>query len=203
MLQTRVSPVAAELVLAPGVTLARARAHEVTGPARAAFALLAAGLTEGPVLWIRPDWTAARLLGDGLARLVQPGRLIFAHARRPADALWAAEEALRSGAAPLVVADLTAPPALLAVRRLHLAAEAGSLATGLPPLALLLTPGFGGAPGVETRWRLDPAPGWAEGGVEEGCPRWHLSRLRARMAPEARWPAILDQGRLRLGDVSS
>jgi protein ImuA len=57
-----------------------------------------------------------------------------------------------------------------------------------------MAPGDGGAPGVETRWRLDPAPGWAR----DGSPRWRLGRLRARMAPPAEWEASLSGGRLRL-----
>lgn len=194
MLQTRTAPVAAELVLAPGVVLARARAHEASGAARVVFALLVAARLTGPVVWAHPGWAAERPVGDGLRGFLDPGRLVFARTRKPADSLWAAEEALRSGAAPLVVADLPEPPPLIAVRRLHLAAEAGALPGGEPPLALFLTPGAGGAPGIETRWRLDPVPGWAAG----GSPRWRLARTRARMAPEASWEAWLEDGELRV-----
>ncbi|MEL6793656.1 MAG: hypothetical protein AAFP78_09395, partial [Pseudomonadota bacterium] len=57
-----------------------------------------------------------------------PSRLVIAHADRPIDILWTAEEALRSGAAPLVVAEAAEPPALTPLRRLQLAAEAGGAA---------------------------------------------------------------------------
>ena len=169
------------LVLAPEIALARARAHEVTGPARVLFALAAAARLSGPVLWIQPGWTPERLMGDGVSDWLEPGRLILARARTAIDILWTAEEALRSGAVPLVVAELAALPTLTATRRLHLAAEAG-MRDGAP-LALLLTPEPGGVSGIETRWRLAPAPGWA---VDEKA-RWLLTRLRARMAPERSW----------------
>jgi len=193
MLQTRHAPVADALVLAPEVALVRARAHEATGQARVAFALLAAARLDGPVLWLRPTWAAERPMGDGLRGILDPGRLIFCRARTLPELLWAAEEALRTGLVPLVVVELPSLPALTPVRRLHLAAEAGAA-----PLALLLAPGDGGAPGVETRWRLDPAPGWAR----DGSPRWRLTRLSARMAPPATWDASLPGGRLRLEPAS-
>lgn len=170
------------LALAPEIALARARAHEVTGPARVLFALAAAARLSGPVLWIQPGWTPERLMGDGVSGWIEPGRLIVARARTLVDILWTAEEALRSGAVPLVVAELPALPTLTATRRLHLAAEAGA-ARGVSPLALLLTPEPGGISGIETRWRLAPAPGWAL----DGAARWRLTRLRARMAPERTW----------------
>jgi protein ImuA len=186
---------AAGLALAPGVILARGRAHEAAGPARVVFALLAAARLAGPVLWLHPGGAAERPFGDGLRAFLDPARLVLARTRKPVDSLWGAEEALRSGAVPLAVADLPGPPDLTAVRRLHLAAEAGGRGRqGEAPLALLLTPGAGGAPGVETRWRLAPAPGWAE----HGAPRWRLTRARARMAPEATWDAWLEDGELRL-----
>lgn len=196
MLQTRHVPAADMLVLAPGVELARARAHEATGPARVTFALVAAGRLAGPVLWLQPSWACERLMGDGIRGFLDPGRLVFGTARTAAEILWAAEEALRSGLVPLVVAELPEPPALTPVRRLHLAAEAGA-ERGAAPLALLLTPGPGGAPGVETRWHLAPAPGWAR----DGTPRWRLTRARARMAPEAAWEMRREAGRIALAPV--
>ena len=98
---------------------------------------------------------------------------------------------------PLVVAELPAPPALTPVRRLHLAAEVGATRAAAP-IALLLTPGDGGAPGIETRWHLAPAPGWAR----DGTPRWRLTRARARMAPERTWEMTLPGGRVVLAPVA-
>ena len=191
MLQIRHAPAAApELVLAPGIVLARGRAHEAAGPARTVLALAAAARLTGPVLWLQPAWSGERLLADGISTFLDPARFVFVRTRKPAETLWAAEEALRSGEVPLVVADLPAPPALLAVRRLHLAAEA---AAG-PPLALLLTPGSGGSPGIESRWQLASAPGWPR----HGAPRWRITRTRVRMAPEASWHAWLEDGQFRL-----
>ncbi len=198
MLQTRTAPAPDLVTLAPGVALARGRAHEITGPARRTLALLLAGRMAGPVLWLHPSWASERLMGDGVAGFLEPGRLIFGAARTAAELLWAAEEALRAGVAPLVVAELPAPPALTPVRRLHLAAETGAT-RGVAPLMLLLTPGDGGAAGVETRWRIDPAPGWAHG----GRPRWRLARLRARMAPPAVWDMALHDGRPELRPATS
>jgi protein ImuA len=194
MLQTRHAPAADALALAPGVTLARARAHEVAGPARIVFALGVAARLTGPVLWLQPSWTPERLMGDGIRGFLDPGRLVFGRARTPQELLWTAEETLRTGLVPLVVAELPAPPALTPVRRLHLAAEAGA-AQAEAPLVLLLTPGDGGAPGVETRWHLAPAPGWAR----DGAPRWRLTRARARMAPERTWEILLKGDRIALG----
>jgi protein ImuA len=154
----------------------------VAGAARRVFGLLAARRLSGPVLWFAPRGGAERLAGDGMAAFLEPGRLILGEGRGAPELLWAAEEALRTGTAPLVVAELPAPPGLTPVRRLHLAAVAGA-GRGAAPIMLLLTPEAGGAPGVETRWRIDPAPGWAR----DGLPHWRLLRSRARMAPAAAW----------------
>jgi protein ImuA len=190
---TRAPSPPARLVLAPGVELVRARAHEATGPSRTVFALVVAGQLAGPVLWLQPDWTSERPMADGLRTFLTPGRVIFGRGRAATDILWAAEEALRTGLVPLVVAELPEAPGMTAVRRLHLAAETGA-GRGEAPLALLLTPAPGGAPGIETRWHLAPAPGWAR----DGAPRWRLTRARARMAPEQSWEMRLDRGLPRL-----
>ena len=178
------------LDLAPGLRLALARVHEACGPARRTFAMWLAGRMTGPVIWIAPGWATGGLNPDGVRRFVDPGRLIFVTPHREIDLLWCMEEALRAGAVPLVVADLPAPPALTPVRRLQLAAEAG----GSAALGLILTPGAGGAPGVESRWRMEP-----EHGVE-GATAWRLERLRARMAPERSWRVAAEKGSFGIVD---
>lgn len=201
-----------EVALAPGAGagLARGRLHECAGPSRHAFALCLAARLDGPVIWIAPGWDSAALNPDGMRDFAAPARFLFLAPRRAEDLLWTMEEALRSGAVPLVVAEVPEAPGLTPVRRLHLAAEAGGAeAAGLgggkaaAPLGLLLTPGAGGAAGVETRWHMAPAPpdsapdlrcapAPAAGPAPLGP--WHLSRRRARSAPPCDWRLIAHPG---------
>lgn len=163
----------------------RMRVHEICGRARRTLATWIAGVVQaaepGPVVWVSPAWEVNQLFGTGLARLCAPERFLFVTPKRAEDILWTLEEVLRSGAVPLVVGDLPGLPSLTQVRRMHLAAETGAETTGGKPLGLLLTPGeAGGAPGVETRWKLEPAH------LPEAA-GWSLARLRARTAPVKRW----------------
>ncbi|MFD0858679.1 ImuA family protein [Roseovarius aquimarinus] len=177
-------PLRPSLPVLGDVALPLARLHEACGPARHMLAMLIAAATRGPVLWIAPPWQAGALNPDGIEAFTGPERFIWITPEREVDILWTLEEALRSGAAPFVVADLPGPPGLTPVRRLHLAAETGAgagKAMGLePPLGLILTPGAGGAPGIETRWHMAPAH-------RPGAPGWTLTRARARTAPPATW----------------
>ena len=168
------------LPVLPEMSLTLARAHEFCGPARRTLAVFTAARMQGPVLWIRAGWIPDQLFCEGVLRWIDPGRLIWAHCRREEDILWSMEEALRSGAVPLVVAEVPNPPGLTPVRRLHLAAEAGAGMGKGAPLGVMLTPGDGGAAGIESRWHLAPRhTGNADG--------WHLSRRRARAAPPQTW----------------
>ena len=179
------------------LSLRRGRVHELCGPSRIQLAARIMGKTRGPVVWIRPGWLPERLNAAGLQPLADPARLILVQADRDEGLLWAAEEALRSGAAPLVVAELLAPPALTPTRRLHLAAETGSEAArreeGPAPLGLILLPGRGGAQGVESRWHIAPAPSRARLWSEEES--FTLTRLRARLLPPASWSLRLGPAR--------
>lgn len=184
------------LPLVGALALDRGRLHEACGPARVRLAVMAMAKARGPVVWIRPGWWPERLNAAGLQPMADPARLILVRADRDEAALWAAEEALRSGAVPLVVVETVTPPGLTPVRRLHLAAEAGVEAAqrdgGTAPLGLLLLAGQGGAPGVETRWHLAPAP--SEGLLWSEATQWTLTRLRARLAPPAAWRLTRNAG---------
>jgi len=175
--------------LAGELTLLRGRLHEFCGPSRVMLAAGVMARSEGPVVWIRPGWGPERLNAAGLQPLANPARLILVRTDRDEGALWAAEEALRSAAVPLIVLEAAGLPGLTPVRRLHLAAGAGAETARqggtVPPLGLLLTPGQGGAPGVESRWHMAPLPSRSLLGADEVA--WTLARLRARLAPPARW----------------
>jgi protein ImuA len=174
------------------LSLTLARAHEICGNARRFLACVIAARLSGPVFWIAPSWQTDQLNPEAVGRLFDPGRITFLDPERAEDLLWCMEEVLRAGITPLVVADLPAPPGLTAVRRLHLAAETGAAEGRVRPLALLLTPGDGGAPGVETRWHI--------AGQHEatGPRRWQLERRRARTAPQKRWHMVPGGGQFRL-----
>lgn len=164
----------------PEITLRLGRVHELCGHARHTLALSIAAQMGGPVVWIAQHSTSQIICTDSIAEQINPGHILFVAPDKRDTLLWAMEETLRDGHAPVVIADLTSPPAMVPIRRLHLAAEAGCGVGVCRPLALLLTPEQGGAPGIETRWSLEPAH-------HAGSGHWTLSRLRARMAPPRDW----------------
>lgn len=101
-------------------------------------------------MWVRPHWLSEMPNPAGLSAWLDPSRLLLAQARDQTEVLAVAEDALRDGAAPLVVITLTESLSLTAGRRLQLAAEAGG-ATGL-----CLIPEGMGSPAAETRWHCAP-----------------------------------------------
>ncbi len=168
------------LTLWDEVDLQLSRVHEICGAARRTLAVQVAARAGAPVIWITSTWERDRLNPCGVARVLPPQDVLFVAAPRPPDILWTMEEALRSGTVPVVIAELPEPPGMTPVRRLHLAAETGAGMGKCRPLGLLLTPGAGGAAGIETRWRMDPAHG-------PGRTAWLLERARARMCPPRIW----------------
>ena len=88
----------------------------------------------------------ARALG------LDPARLLLIRARREAEALWAFEEALKSGAVAAVIGALDSP-SLVATRRLDFAARSGQAR------AVALRAGTAGdLSAARLRWRVTSAP---------------------------------------------
>ena len=149
----------------PPLGLHPMRVHEAGGRGRRSFALFQAARHPGQLVWISPAHLPEQPLPAGLPMGVAD-RL---HLLRPVgetDLLWCVEEALRSPAVALVIAEPQQPLSLTAGRRLQLAAEAGRT-TGL-----LLIPEGGGSAASETRWHCEPAPGLADSTLHH----WHLRK---------------------------
>jgi protein ImuA len=99
------------------------------------------------------DHERGRLFGWGARGLgLDPSRLLLIRARREPEALWAFEEALKSGATAAVIGALDRP-AFVATRRLDYAARAGQ-ATGL----VLRTGPPGDLSAARLRWRIAAEP---------------------------------------------
>lgn len=160
-----------------------ARVHEAVGPGRRVFALALAGQLQGPVLWIQDTARTDPLYPPGIAEIFDPSRLILVQATGMTGLLQVAEEALRSGAAPLVVTELPNAPDLTASRRLQLAAGTGG-GRGL----CLIPEGRLCNNAAETRWMCMPMPGQGPGGQQ-----WEaLKNKRGRLIT---WRAARCDGR--------
>ncbi|WP_188789915.1 ImuA family protein [Salipiger pallidus] len=173
-------------------TLRPARVHEAEGRGKRAFALFQAARHPGPVIWILPGHLPELPMLRGLPEGVGP-RLHLLRPGSEVDLLWSAEEALRSPAPGLVIAEPEKELSLTAGRRLQLAAEGGRT-TGL----MLIREGQG-SNAAETRWRCDPqaAQGrdstpqaWQliknkSGTCQDWCVNWNGATAAFHMVSEA------------------
>lgn len=128
--------------------------HEVTGVGQHAFAWSLAGELSGTVIWVQDAKAPDRPYGPGLGLLADPAALVMVQPSGAVPVLQALEEALRVGAAPLVVGVLERAPDLTESRRLQLAAgTGGGLGLSLVPETKLCSNA------AETRWMCAPLPG--------------------------------------------
>lgn len=109
-----------------------------------------------PIVWCWPKSFAneiGNLYGPGLAELgIDPSRLLMIETARERDALWAMEEALKSGAAGLVIGVLHELD-LLEARRLSLACQ-----SALTPCLLVSHAARPSAASTASRWRTAVQP---------------------------------------------
>jgi protein ImuA len=142
-----------------------------------------------PLLWCRLAREVkeyGNLYGHGLESLgLARHRFVTVTLRKPLALLWVAEEALKSGALALVLADAEPKYAgLTATRRLSLAAQAGK-AAGL----LVFTQPTTNATASHTRWvagatRSKPPPDDEDA---PGPPAWDVELTRARGGRPGQW----------------
>ncbi|MEM9138369.1 MAG: hypothetical protein AAGB15_00935 [Pseudomonadota bacterium] len=134
--------------------LVSGRVHEATGLGRHAFAWALAAELSGAVIWVQDAKTAERPYPPGVRDLADPAALIMVQPSGALPVLQAIEEALRAGAASLVVGVLERAPDLTESRRLQLASGTGG-GRGLclvPEDALRSN-------AAETRWKCTSVPG--------------------------------------------
>ena len=147
------------------------------------FALAARTRSSGPVVWIRQaslKQAHGTLLRAGCREVTAdlPPSLDITP-RKLAEALWATEEAIRSGVAALVVAELEDAD-FTASRRLALSASRHGV-----PVLLLMPHTRDGATAANARWRLSPRPSSPNrfDPHAPGALRWKAVLERSRQAP--------------------
>ena len=128
--------------------LQQGRVHELSGASAFAFALLMAHV--GHILFCGPPRWLKTLHPDGVRRFIDPACVLHAACPLEAEALWAAETALRSGALATVILMTERSPGLSPFRRLQLAAQASNT------LGIVITSHPAGGTAAETRWYCTP-----------------------------------------------
>jgi len=179
--------------------LKRGRVHEAHGPGATVFAAIAGGMAardrRAPVLWLSGPWQGEGLNPLGLLPYCDPATILMARAPDQAELLGVMEEALRSGAVALVVAETHRPLSLTAGRRLQLAAEAGRV-TGLCLVPEEKGEGIG-SNAAQTRWRCTPVLAQTADST-----LWHWSLNKNKMGTLAAWDLRWDETSHRIALVS-
>lgn len=165
----------------PGGGLQRAAMHEVlsdgTGAAQG-FAALLMARSGASAFWIAP---APDFPPPGLARFgLAPSRLVVLRPRDEAEAIWAAEEALRCPAVSAVLLR-GVRPGEDAMRRLQLAAGTGG---GIGLLLREADDEETASSPAATSWHVTGCGG---GAGDLGDPQWRLDLLRCRAGRPRSW----------------
>lgn len=175
----------------PLAWLGAAQLNDLVSPA-GRHAGLARAVPRAPLVWVQ-DALGRSELGTiharGLAGLgLDPSGVIAVRARRPVDALWAMEEALRAGLP--VVGEVEGCPRALdftATRRLEVRARAAGVACWLVRVGPRAR--TAGSSGARHRWRVlsHPSASDPHDPRAPGRPRWTLELTRARDRPPGAW----------------
>lgn len=181
-------------LLPPYFPLTKGRAHETCGAGAPMFAFALAAQVGGPIMWVHEDWGQDQLNPAGFCDFLDPSNLLVSVAQDQTNLLAVTEEALRSGAVPLVITQITKPLSLTAGRRLQLAAREGK-STALS----LISPDMG-SNAAETRWQCAPVFDPASGSTDSTLHRWDL--IKNKSGTLGAWYVKWDTASRRLFMVS-
>lgn len=152
-------------------------------PALTGFAFTARAARKGAIAWVRQGSLMrehGHILQTGIPELSRERHAILdVTARKPGEALWATEEAIRSAAVGLVVAELEDAD-FTATRRLALASSRHGV-----PVILLMPYARNGSTAATARWRVSARPS-APNRYDPHAPgalRWKAVLERSRQAP--------------------
>ncbi len=151
-------------------TLKNCRAHEVCGPGALPFALAMAARVAGAVMFVDALHERDQIYPFGAGRFVDMARVLSVRGTSQDDILWIAEEALRSGCVPVVIAHITKEISLTAGRRLQLAAEVGK------SLGLFIVPEGMGSNAAETRWYCQAVRAQATAQLDSTLFQWTCNK---------------------------
>ena len=162
----------------------------------AAVALALLSMGPGTVVWVQDRLSRlerGRPFPPGMARLLGAAPdMILIETRKPADALWAMEEALGCARVKAVVGEIHGAPKALsftATKRLSLrAAVSGARAILIRSEASGLS--------VAERWTTAsrPSPPHPDDPSAPGAPRWDLKLVRPKGRAPGHWMGSHDEG---------
>ena len=128
--------------------------HEIYGPAAVALTSMIASFTTGKIIWIRSKNQLKELNPNGIIYINNNLNNYINIFSKPKYILWAVEQAARSSASSVVIAELPQSPDFVSSRRLQLIArEQGTLVIVLPYHDRNIPPSA-----AETRFRATSIP---------------------------------------------
>jgi protein ImuA len=171
----------------PQATLIELFPDRATAGAARAFALSSLDPARGPVLWAQDRLTGRETGSPYLPGLPRGLHLIRLDLPKPADVLWAMEQALCCHALGAVLGEIwgDAPIAdFTATKRLALRAESQGLPCWL--IRRATRPDLSAA---RERWHIRSAPSQPHPHDDHapGAPVWHATLFRARSRPPGAW----------------
>ena len=152
--------------------------HEIYGPAAASLTSIIMSFTTGAIIWIRPRNQLQQLNPNGLIEIKNNINNYIIVYSNPKQALWATEQAARSGACSAVVAEMEKPPNFVTSRRLQLIARTYcTLVIVLPSNEKSIVPSA-----AETRLRATSTPTSLH-----GSPRFHINLFKNKNGTKLDW----------------